>query len=98
RFRGILAKRPSPRRRRPRMSDLEIETKSIVPSGGRPFPAKPRASSAHDSKQRKLMLGSLCLLLLALSIALWHERDFWFPDSSEADSDQPAETVTTTIT
>jgi len=39
------------------------------------------------------MLGSLCLFLLALSIVLWHERDFWFPDSSEADSDQPAETV-----
>ena len=78
------------------MSDLEIN--GIVPRGDRPFPPEPRASAAHDSKQRKLMLGSLCLLLLALSIALWHERDFWFPDSSDADSDQPAETVTTTIT
>jgi periplasmic protein TonB len=76
------------------MSDLEI--KSIVPRGDRPFPAEPRAGAAHDSKQRKLMLGSLCLLLLALSIALWHERDFWFPDSSEADSDQPAETIPAT--
>jgi protein TonB len=73
------------------MSEKEIE--SIVPKVDRTFLAQPRAGVAHDSKQRKLMLGSLCLLLLALSIVLWHERDFWFPDSSEADSDQPAETV-----
>lgn len=38
------------------------------------------------------MLGSLTLLLIALSIALWHERDFWFPDGQDADSEQ-AESV-----
>jgi len=43
------------------------------------------------------MLGSLCLLLLALSIVLWHERDFWFPDAPEAESDQPADSVPATI-
>jgi len=37
------------------------------------------------------MLGSLCLLLLALGIVLWHNRDFWFPDGQDAESDQPAE-------
>jgi TonB family protein len=37
------------------------------------------------------MAGSLCLLLLALSIVLWHDRDFWFPDSSDADADQSVE-------
>ncbi len=46
----------------------------------------------EDPKQRKLMVGSLCLLLLALGIVLWHDRDFWFPDTPEAESDQPAET------
>ena len=40
------------------------------------------------------MLGSLCLLLFALSMVLWHERDFWFPESPEAESDQPADTTT----
>ncbi len=35
------------------------------------------------------MVGSLCLLLLALGIVLWHNRDFWFPDTTEAESDQP---------
>ncbi|HUO24208.1 MAG TPA: energy transducer TonB [Candidatus Aquilonibacter sp.] len=39
-----------------------------------------------DSKQRGLMVGALCLLLLALAIVLWHDRDFWFPDSQQADA------------
>jgi TonB family protein len=49
---------------------------------------QPRAHAAHEFKQRKLMLGSLSLLLVALSIALWHERDFWFPDAPDTDSEQ----------
>jgi len=46
----------------------------------------------EDPKQRRLMVGSLCLLLLALGVVLWHDRDFWFPDTPDAESDQPAET------
>ena len=38
-------------------------------------------------------MGSLCLLLLALGVVLWHDRDFWFPDAPDAESDQPAESV-----
>jgi protein TonB len=45
----------------------------------------------EDPKQRRLMVGSLCLLLLALGIVLWHDRDFWFPDAPEAESSQPVE-------
>jgi protein TonB len=66
------------------MSDIEIKTLA-----SKADLAQPRAHSAHESKQRKLMLGSLSLLLVALSIALWHERDFWFPDTP--DSEQQAE-------
>jgi protein TonB len=66
------------------MSDIEIKTLA-----SKADLAQPRAHSAHESKQRKLMLGSLSLLLVALSIALWHERDFWFPDTP--DSEQEAE-------
>ncbi len=47
----------------------------------------------QDPKQRRLMVGSLCLLLLALGVVLWHDRDFWFPDAPDAESDQPAESV-----
>jgi periplasmic protein TonB len=71
----------------------EMETKTIVPKVDRAFLAEPRGSATDDPKQRKLMLGSLVLLLLALSIVLWHERDFWFPEAPEADSDEPAETI-----
>jgi TonB family protein len=40
------------------------------------------------------MVGSLCLLLLALGIVLWHDRDFWFPDSpDEADDAQPVDSA-----
>ena len=48
---------------------------------------------SEDPKQRRLMVGSLCLLLLALGVVLWHDRDFWFPDAPDAESDQPVESV-----
>jgi protein TonB len=42
------------------------------------------------------MVGALCLLLLALGIVLWRNRDFWFPDAQEAVSNQPAATFPVT--
>jgi periplasmic protein TonB len=70
------------------MSDL----KTIIPKANPAFLAESRRRPPEDPKQRKLMVGSLCLLLLALSIVLWRNRDFWFPDTSDAESDQPVET------
>jgi periplasmic protein TonB len=73
------------------MSDLS----TIVPEPERTLVAQrlgglSRASA--DRRQRSLMVGSLCLLLLALGIVLWHDRDFWFPDSpDEADDAQPVD-------
>ncbi len=69
------------------MSDL----KTIVPKPNPAFLAESKKRAPEDPKQRNLMVGSLCLLLLALSIVLWRNRDFWFPDTPDADSDQPAE-------
>jgi TonB family protein len=73
------------------MSDL----KTIVPKPERLLAAQPRRRALPASqarRQRELMVGSLCLLLLALSIVLWRDRDFWFPDSpDEVDTDQPVE-------
>ena len=71
------------------MSDL----KSIVPKADRALLAESHRPAPEDPKQHKLMIGSLCLLLLALSIVLWRDRDFWFPDSPEAESGQPAESL-----
>jgi protein TonB len=73
------------------MSDL----RTIVPRPEQTLVAQPRITAARvgdDRRQRQLMVGSLCLLLLALGIVLWHDRDFWFPDTSEdAEIDQPVE-------
>ncbi len=87
------------------MSDLNTsDLKTMVP---KPDPAlmadreqkesrqraleRPRQDPKEDPRQRRLMLGSLCLLLLALGIVLWRDRDFWFPDAPQAQSSQPTE-------
>ena len=73
------------------MSDLS----TIVPEPERTLVAQRRGGlsrASADRRQRGLMVGSLCLLLLALGIVLWHDRDFWFPDSpDEADDAQPVD-------
>ena len=49
-----------------------------------------RPQAPDPSRQRGLMAGSLFLLLLALTIVLWHDRDFWFPGAPEAAASQAA--------
>jgi len=67
------------------------DLKTIVPKPDRALLPESRPEMPEDPKQQKLMMGSLCLLLLALGIAFWHERDFWFPDAQEVESVQPVE-------
>jgi protein TonB len=67
------------------MSDLN----TIVPKTDRALLSESGSRAPEDPQQRRLMVGSLCLLLLALGIVLWHDRDFWFPDAPEAESDRP---------
>ncbi|MFZ0866319.1 MAG: TonB family protein [Candidatus Sulfotelmatobacter sp.] len=69
------------------MSDLNV----IAKKANHALLADSGKSAPEDPKQRRLMVGSLCLLLLALGVVLWHDRDFWFPDAPDAESDQPAE-------
>jgi protein TonB len=64
---------------------------TLEPKVDRDLLKEPGSSASQDPKQRKLMVGSLFLLLLALSIVLWHDRDFWFPDTPEADTEEPVE-------
>jgi len=73
------------------MSDLNTIVPNEVPHEDRDLPSEPRGRASQDPKQRKLMLGSLCLLLVALGIVIWRNSDFWFPDTQEAESDEPAE-------
>jgi len=71
---------------------------TIAPKEDRDPGTEPGRRSPYDPKQRKLMLGSLCLLVLALGIVVWRNRDFWFPGSQEdtqeeaqTEADQPLE-------
>jgi len=66
----------------------------------KPFSAKsdrnllppPRAS-----QQQRLMIVALTLLLIALGFVLYRDRDFWFPDTQEADN-QPLQTAPVSAT
>jgi periplasmic protein TonB len=69
------------------MSDLH----TISPNEDRALPAENRRHGHQDPKQRKLMIGSLCLLLVALAIVIWRNSDFWFPETQEAETEQPVE-------
>jgi TonB family protein len=68
-----------------------FDQRSIVPKPDRAFLTDFRRIAPEDPKQRKLMMAALCLLLLALGIVLWRDRDFWFPDTQETELDQPDE-------
>ncbi len=68
---------------------------TIVPKP-QTFVDEPPKPVANESHQRRLMLGSLVLLLLTLGAVVWHDRDFWFPDSSEDDSAQVSESSSAT--
>jgi TonB family protein len=54
-------------------------------------PRQPQNSMAQrppEPKQRRLMLIALSMLLFALAIVLFRDRDFWFPDTQEADDQE----------
>jgi TonB family protein len=66
-----------------------FEPKALVPNSERVALAEMQARTP-DPKQRSLMVAALVLLLAGLGVSLYHYREFWFPDTEEADSDQPA--------
>ncbi len=70
--------------------------KTLVPRLNRHRVAEPRPSGPQEqqSKQRRMMLAALTLLVVALTLVLYHDRDFWFPDTQEAENQpQPPETA-----
>src|SRR5579859_2898995 len=77
----------------PRVSSM-VEFKTFLTKAGRYFFSSPSQSST-EPQQRRLMVIALSLLLFALGLVLYHDRDFWFPDVEGAE-DQPEQTVPVT--
>jgi periplasmic protein TonB len=55
--------------------------------------------AGSEQKQRRQMLIALALLLFALMLVLWKDREFWFPpspESAESELSEPSSSQTTT--
>jgi|HubBroStandDraft_1064217.scaffolds.fasta_scaffold00437_4 TonB family protein len=52
-------------------------------------------SREQEPKQRRMMLVALTLLVIAFGVVVYHDRNFWFPDTQESEGAdaQPPETV-----
>jgi TonB family protein len=49
----------------------------------------------HEPKQRRMMAIALVLLVIALGVVLYQDRDFWFPDTQAEDQLEPVPSATT---
>jgi len=68
-----------------------FEPKSVEPPDSRTdrgYLAAPSTGKPLEKGQHRLMVGALVLLLGALGLLLYHDRDFWFPDAQET-AEQP---------
>ena len=51
-----------------------------------PAPASPEATKTRrEPRQRWAMLVALALLIVALGVVIYRDRDFWFPDTQESE-------------
>jgi TonB family protein len=59
------------------------------------FLPSPKQPALHEPKQRRMMAVALALLVIALAVVLYQDRDFWFPDTQADDQLEPAPTSAT---
>lgn len=64
-----------------------FEPKPPFPRPERRFLSAPQLQRFVEPKQRRMMVAALTLLLIALGFVLYRDRDFWFPDTEEAQED-----------
>jgi TonB family protein len=55
----------------------------------------PVKSGSREQNQRRMMLVALMLLIVALGLVIYRDRDFWFPDSDDADDLEPVPATVT---
>lgn len=56
---------------------------------GQEFLPSPRTANSREPKQRRMMAIALALLVFALAVVLYKDRDFWFPDTQADDQLEP---------
>jgi len=62
-----------------------------------PAPASPETTKARrEPRQRMAMLVALALLIVALGVVIYRDRDFWFPDTQESEDQLEPVPVTAT--
>lgn len=66
-----------------------LESKAFLARASRRFLSSSEDVS-QEPQQHRLMVLALSLLLVALVVVLYHDRDFWFPDAEQAEN-RPAE-------
>jgi protein TonB len=57
----------------------------------------PPPEKSPGRRQHQLMVGSLLLLLIALGMLLYNDRDFWFPETQEAEDTLPGPASTGSV-
>jgi len=55
----------------------------------------PEKSGSREQSQRRMMLVALVLLFVALIVVIYRDRDFWFPDTEDADDLDPVPATVT---
>jgi periplasmic protein TonB len=62
-----------------------FELKTPIPKTNNPALRVPALPTPREQTQRRMMTAALILLLVALAVVLYRDRDFWFPDTQDAD-------------
>lgn len=78
---------------RDRFSMLEL--KSSIPKADDSLVTMPERSGSREHNQRRMMVVALVLLLVALGVVIYRDRDFWFPDTDDADDLGPVPATVT---
>jgi TonB family protein len=72
-----------------------FEFNTMGPKNDSTFLDPPRSRISHPVKQQRLMAAALGLLLFALAFVLYRDRNFWFPDTPQAENQSQNSTVAT---
>jgi len=68
----------------PKLERSKLDRPKLEPSQLDQRAARLRFGRPPEPKQRRTMVMALTLLLVALGFALYHDRDFWFPETQSA--------------